>query len=149
MTRVLPLLLVLACTTTPEIPVGPCSQMVYDACVTYTADAPNLSTRAMASAFEAAARYWGTKPTALAGWTVVVRGRDPFLLGPYSLWGITHMDLHRMDFAVPLATCRGLVLTHEWGHAGAGIYGHDDARFAQSAIATFLGDGCPIDPARD
>ncbi len=112
---------------------------VYGAHVFYQPDVRQpMSKAALRQTFEAAARYWGTKPDALKGWVVIQRGYDPWQLRENWVWGVSFMALQRVDFSTERPDCPSLVLVHEWGHAGAGIEDHSDSRFGDSEIYAFL-----------
>ena len=118
---------------------GPCDQVVYGACVIYTDGAPYISQERFRKAFEFAAKYWDGDVYATEGWTLLVRGRDAYMLDVL-VWGVALPSLKRFEFATPNATCPEIIFVHEWGHAGAVIHNHDDLRFADGAIVAALHD---------
>ena len=122
----------------PSSPPSPCAQEVYGACVVYDKGVERIPAARLESMFRAAAVHWNTEPGAIAGYTVVVKGRDPYDLGGNLIWGVTLLDVRRLDFAVPAPPCPELVFVHEWGHAGAGVLGHEDPRFEDAAIRANL-----------
>lgn len=128
----------LACATVAPPPGSPsdCDEQVYGACIVYdTARSPRFTQSEFEGMFRAAAAYWGTEPEALAGYTVIVKNREGFTLASGdAVWGVTWMDVRLLEFAVPNGGCPGHIFTHEWGHGGAGILGHDDKRFDDAAI---------------
>lgn len=116
-----------------------CDAEVYGACVVYeSAATPRIPQARLESMFRAAAEHWGTTPDAIGGYTVVVKGRDPYDFGGNFIWGVTMPDVRRLDFTVPVPRCLDLVFIHEWGHAGADLMGHDDPRFEDAAIRETL-----------
>jgi hypothetical protein len=117
---------------------NPCTQEVYGACVIYDAGVDLIPDARMAGMFRAAAAHWGTPVDAITGYTVIVKGRDPYDLAGSWIWGVTISDMKRLDFATPVARCPDLVFIHEWGHAGAGVAGHEDPRFEDDAIRATL-----------
>lgn len=120
----------------PEDP--PAWLNVYGARVFAEGTSKPASEATLKAAFEASARYWGTAPDALAGWAVIERTHDAWNVGDVWVWGISYMDLKRVDFATPRPDCPALVLVHEWGHAGANILDHSDPRFEDPAIYAYL-----------
>lgn len=140
---------ILACVgPAPKPAVVDSCDYVYGACVLYTPEAPRLAHQRIEQAFERAALHWGTKPTALTGWTVVVHGYGPQPVAGGFLWGITLVDRSRVDYWIEYPTCPEAVFVHEWGHAsdwaagGSGIP-HlpgvpDDARYDDAAILKTL-----------
>jgi hypothetical protein len=97
-----------------------------------------LSPADLKRAFEAAAKYWDTEPSSMQGWVVVQRGNDPWSVEDMWVWGVSFMDIKRLDFATMRPDCPQMVFLHEWGHAGASILGHDDERFDDNRIHAFL-----------
>lgn len=122
------------------LPAG-CDAEVYGACVVFETGAPALSQEKLERAFETAAFHWNTDVWAIKGWTVVVHGRNVMEVVSVgqAYWGVSFMDIHHMDFATPLVTCPEFVFVHEWGHAGAGVLGHEDERFLDDAIRETTG----------
>jgi hypothetical protein len=118
-------------------PTRSCDYVVYGACVVHVENV-RVSEERMKRGFELAAAYWSGDVWATKGWTVFIRGRDPFTFGDGLLWGVTFPTLDRMDFAAPRVTCPEPVFIHEWGHAGAKVMEHDDPRFDDAAINAAL-----------
>lgn len=121
--------------------IGPC-EYVEGACVRRAADAVDAVD--VEAAVLASARYWGTAPGVLAGWTIVVHGREPVA----DAWGLTFGTLRRVDFVVQFPGCPAAVLVHEWGHAASFAAGGDgrphrprgdDPRFDDALILRALG----------
>lgn len=138
----------------PATAYDPC-HYVYGACVLYTTDAPVHARVRIGQAFERAARHWGTEPTAIAGWTLVIHGYGPTPWNRGILWGVTNPDSKRIDVWVEYPTCPEVVTVHEWGHAAslaAGGIGRphlpgipDDPKFEDASILSTLHGlgGCP------
>lgn len=119
---------------------------VYGAHVYYNPEALHpMSEAVLKRAFETAAQYWGVKPEATTGWVYIQRGNDAWQVAGTWVWGITFVDLKRVDFATPRPDCPELVFVHEFGHSGGGQVDHTDPRMADDAIHSFLvGAGiCP------
>lgn len=114
-----------------------CEQQVHGACIVYAPGAPRIPDERFEGMFRAAAEHWGSGLDVLDGYTVVVKGRDPYPFGDLWIWGVTIPELRRLDFATPQARCPDLVFLHEWGHA-AGVLGHSDPRFEDAAILATL-----------
>lgn len=125
----------------------PC-HYVYGACVLYAPDAPIHARQRITQAFERAAQHWGTEPTAIAGWTLVVHGYGPALVDGGILWGITIPSTKRIDVWIKYPTCPEAVTVHEWGHAASSAAGDagrphypgvpDDPGFDNTRIITSL-----------
>ncbi len=130
---------VVHCAVVQPVPSSGSEVSVYGASIFYSPETQRpMDAVTLGRAFVAAAEYWGTSPEAMKGWVVIQRGTDAWEIGPVWVWGISYMDIKRMDFATPRPDCPAAVFVHEWGHAGAGILGHDDPRFEPAPIQTFL-----------
>jgi len=132
----------------------PC-QYVYGACVLYTNDAPVQARLRIMQTFERAAQHWGTTPDVLTGWTVVIHGYGPYIIGRSVLWGVTSPSTRRVDSWIERPTCPEVMTVHEWGHAASLAVGDigrphlpgvaDDPGFDEAAILNTLHglEGCP------
>lgn len=113
-------------------------QVVHGATILYNPGVERWSDAKLERMFDAAARYWGVSVDALDGYVVIVHDRDGFNIGSIGVWGVTFTSLRRMEFAQARPDCAEMVFVHEFGHGGADILNHDDERFEDENIRSFL-----------